>query len=35
MSVRIDENGVETKKLWLKYGFRHLFARDLNFQELD
>ena len=34
MSVRIDENGVKTKKLWLKQGSRGLFAIDLNFQGL-
>ena len=35
MSVRIDENGVKTKKLWLKQGTRDLFVRVLNFQGLD
>ena len=35
MSVRIDENGVKTKKLWLKQGYKDLFAIDLNFQGLD
>ena len=34
MSVRIDENGTKTKKLWLKQGSKDLFATDLNFQEL-
>ena len=31
MSARIDENGVETKKLWLKQYTRDLFVRVLNF----
>ena len=30
MSARIDENGVKTKKLWLKQGSRGLFAKDLK-----
>ena len=34
MSARIDENGVKTKKLWLKQGSKDLFAIDLNFQGL-
>ena len=34
MSTRIDENGVKTKKLWLKQGSKDLFAIDLNFQGL-
>ena len=34
MSVRIAENGAKTKKLWLKQGFKGLFAKDLNFQGL-
>ena len=35
MSARIDENGVKTKKLWLKQCSRDLFVRVLNFQGLD
>ena len=35
MSARIAENGVKTKKLWLKQDSRDLFAIDLNFQGLD
>ena len=34
MSSRIAENGVKTKKLWLKRDSRDLFAIDLNFQGL-
>ena len=34
MSARIDENGVKTKKLWLKQGSKDLSAIDLNFQGL-
>ena len=34
MSVRIDENGVKMKKLWLKQGFRGLFVRVLKEQGL-
>ena len=34
MSARIGENGVKTKKLWLKQGSKDLFAIDLNFQGL-
>ena len=34
MSARIDENGVKTKKLWLKQGSNNLFAIDLYFQGL-
>ena len=34
MSARIDENGVKTKKLWLKQWSRDLFVRVLNFQGL-
>ena len=34
MSVRIDENRVKTKNLWLKQGSRGLFVRVLNFQGL-
>jgi hypothetical protein len=33
VSARITENVVE-KKIWLKQGFRNLFAKDLNFQGL-
>jgi hypothetical protein len=32
--VRIDENGVKTEKLWLKYDSRGLFVKDLNLEEL-
>ena len=35
MSVRIDENGAKTKKLWLKQDSRDLFAKKQNFQGLD
>ena len=35
MSARIAEIRVKTKKIWLKQGFRDLFAIDLNFQGLD
>jgi hypothetical protein len=35
VSARIAENGVETKKIWLKQDFMGLFVRDLNFQRLD
>ena len=35
MSARIDENGVKTKKLWLKRGFRGLFVKKQSFQGLD
>ena len=34
VSARIDENGVKTKKLWLKQCSRDLFVRVLNFQGL-
>ena len=34
MSIRIIENGVKTRKLWLKRGSKDLFAIDLNFQGL-
>ena len=34
MSARIDENGVKTKKLWLKQSSKDLFVIDLNFQWL-
>ena len=34
MSARIDENGVKTKKLWLKQGSKDLFVIDLNLQGL-
>ena len=34
VSARIDENGVKTKKLWLKQGSKDLFVIDLNFQGL-
>ena len=34
VSARIDENGVKTKKLWLKQGSKDFFAIDLNFQGL-
>ena len=30
MSARIDENGVKTKKLWLKQGSRGLTAKVLK-----
>ena len=30
MSVRIDENGAKTEKLWLKQGSRGLFVRVLE-----
>jgi hypothetical protein len=30
MSARIDENGVKTEKLGLKYDSRGLFLKDLN-----
>jgi len=30
VSVRIDENGVKTKKIWLKQGSRGLFVRVLE-----
>jgi hypothetical protein len=29
VSVRIDENGVKTEKLWLKHDSRGLFVKDL------
>ena len=35
MSARFDENGVKTKKLWLKQGSRGLFAKKQSFQGLD
>ena len=35
MSARIDENGVKTKKLWLKQGSRGLFVKKQGFQGLD
>jgi hypothetical protein len=35
VSARIDENRVETWKLWPKQGSRGLFAIDTNFQGLD
>ena len=35
MSARIDENGVKTKKLWLKQGSRDLFVKKQGFQGLD
>ena len=35
MSARIAENGVETKKLWLKQGSRSLFVKKQSFQGLD
>ena len=28
MSVRIDENGAKTKKLWLKQGSRGFFCKE-------
>ena len=34
VSTRIDENGVKTKKLWLKQCSRDLFVRVLNLQGL-
>ena len=34
MSARIDENGVKTKKLWLKRGSRGLFVKKQSFQGL-
>jgi len=33
--MKIDENRVKTKKIWLKQGSRGLFARVLNFQGLN
>jgi hypothetical protein len=30
VSARIDENGVKTKKLWLKQGSRGLFVKVLK-----
>ena len=35
MSARIAENGVRTRKIWLKEDSRDLFAKDMNFQGLD
>ena len=35
MSARIDENGVKTKKIWLKQGSRGLFVKKQSFQGLD
>jgi hypothetical protein len=32
MSVRIDENGVKTEKLWLKHDSRGLFVEDLKLE---
>ena len=32
---RIDENGVKTKKLWLKQDSKDLFAKKQSFQGLD
>jgi hypothetical protein len=34
VSAIITENGVETKKIWLKQDSRDLFARKLNLQGL-
>jgi hypothetical protein len=34
MSVRIDENGVKKKKLWLKHDSRVLFVGDLKLEGL-
>jgi hypothetical protein len=34
VSVRIDENGVKTEKLWLKHDSRGLFVKDLNLEGL-
>jgi hypothetical protein len=34
VSTRIDENGVKTEKLWLKYDSRGLFVKDLNLEGL-
>ena len=30
MSARIDENGIKTKKLWLKQGSRGLFFKSFE-----
>ena len=35
MSARIAENGVETRKIWLKQGSRGLFVKKQGFQGLD
>jgi len=35
VSARIAENGVETKKLWLKQGSRSLLVKKQSFQGLD
>jgi hypothetical protein len=34
VSARIDENGVKTKKLWLKHDSRGLFVEDLKLEGL-
>jgi hypothetical protein len=34
VSARIDENGVKTEKLWLKYDSRGLFVEDLKLEGL-
>jgi hypothetical protein len=34
VSVRIDENGVKTKKLWLKHYSRGSFVKDLKLEGL-
>jgi hypothetical protein len=34
VSRRIDENGVKTKKLWLKYDSRGLFIENLKLKGL-
>ena len=33
--MKVDENRVKTKKIWLKLGSRGLFVRVLNFQGLN
>jgi hypothetical protein len=34
VSARIDENGVNTEKSWLKHDFRGLFVEDLKLEGL-
>jgi hypothetical protein len=34
VSARIDENGVKTEKLWLKYDSWGLFVEDLKLEGL-
>jgi hypothetical protein len=34
MSVKFDENGVKTEKLWLKHDSRGLFVEDLKLEGL-